>query len=358
MPNLYKMQNDAVPGRLGGPPFIFGSALRVPSTAYSNWNISGSNRALFPLSLTTYQDEFAETSPAWMESVVEAAKRGDIGDRPNMLRKAVGEKAAELTYDKLRRQDIVRVLDVGCGSGGSLAAYLDALQSIRPSYLRRVELTGVDLSRQNLWKTADLMRDRGFDLGSNLFLAHSRDIDMATQVPQISQDIVINVAGIHANAYLEPSFRAIASVLGNGGYFVSGDWHHGRWLHPSWTYRLLEEMDEQQYEWTNKGAVLDEFRGMFPLATQEPDLSWATDADLVAIDEIARYWRDGWAPVRLEKIREGRLLAGDEQIVAEGHRPHEEYIKEGYRHGMPIVDQKQVVPGTNLNMLLVMKISE
>lgn len=355
MPNLYKMQNDAVPGKLGGPPFIFGSALRVPSIAYGNWNIHGNDRALYPLSLTTYQDEFAGTSPAWMESVEEVAKRGGIGDRPNMLRKAVGEKVAELTQDKLRRQDRVAVLDVGCGSGGSLAAYLGALREINRFYPERVDVTCVDLSRQNLWKTADLMQEMGFELGTSLFLAHSRDIDMATQVPPFSQDIVMNVAGIHANSYLGPSFSEIASVLADGGYFVSGDWHHGRWLHPSWTYRLLEEMNDQQYEWTNKGAVLDEFRTMFPRATENVDLSWSTDADFVAIDEIARYWRDGWAPVRLEKIREGKLLPTDEQIVAEGHRPHGEYIKEGQMHGMSLVDERQVVPGTNLNMLLVMK---
>ena len=165
MPNLYKLQNDAKPAQLGGPPFIFGSALRVPSTAYGNWNVSGSNNTLYSLSLTTYQDEFAETSPAWMESVVEAAKRGGIGDRPNMLRETVGKKAAELTLDKLRRQPRVKLLDVGCGSGMSLAAYVDALQSIESSYIDRVDITCVDLSRQNLWKTADLMQNRGFVFG-------------------------------------------------------------------------------------------------------------------------------------------------------------------------------------------------
>lgn len=270
--NLYKLHHDAKPAELGGPPFIFGSALRVPSFAYPNWKISGDARVLYELSLSTYQDEFAETSEAWMDSVIEAAERSGLGNRPQMLRDAVADAAAKITQKILEKQKRVNVLDVGCGAGASLSAYLDALK-IEKLDLSRVSLTCVDLSRQNLWKAVGAMEKRHFALGYDLFPVHSRDVDMTGHVDENSYDIVINVAGIHANAYLDYSMRAISQILRKGGYFVSGDWHHGRWLHPSHTFRLLEEIDENRFEWRNKGAVLGEFRAMFPKSSEKPDLS-------------------------------------------------------------------------------------
>ncbi|MBI4895737.1 MAG: hypothetical protein HY831_04565 [Candidatus Aenigmarchaeota archaeon] len=38
---LYKLENDAKPGELGGMPFVLGSALRFPVSAYPAWGING-----------------------------------------------------------------------------------------------------------------------------------------------------------------------------------------------------------------------------------------------------------------------------------------------------------------------------
>ncbi len=366
MPNLYKLQNDAKPGELGGPPFIFGSALRVPSGAYPAWGITGPAEALYPLSLTQYQVEFGDTSPSWMETVVEAANKGGIGNRPQMLRDTVGKAAAMLTSQFLKKQHYVNVTDVGCGAGASLSAYLAELEKIDTSYLELVNLTAVDLSGQSLLRAIDSLRQKGFVNGENLRVVHSRDLDMPQHIEPATQDIVINVAGIHAHAYLGAPMAAISQILRDGGYFVSGDWHHGRWLHPSHTYALLDETEPAHFEWKNKGEFMDEFLRTFPNARERVDLSSTDTADARAIEEIGRYWIDGWAKVRLEKIKEGSLRPSDEQIVAEGHRPVEEYVRIGEAYGLEKSDAvvtdgimnknpQQVVPGTNLNMLLVLR---
>ncbi len=376
MPNLYKLWNDAKPAELDGPPIILGSARRVPSYAYPNWGIEGNVRALYPLSLMAYQDEFLDTSPAWMESVIEAANRGGLGDRPNMLRNNAADIATKLTYEMLKERDKVYVLDVGCGAGGSAIAYLNALEKFNPSFIERVHLTCVDLSRQNMLKAIDTLKERGFDTDKNLDIVYSRDTDMTAsalysdtlnKVKSGSQDIVINVAGIHANAYLEPAMYAISNVLRHGtGYLVSGDWHHARWEHPSWAYQLFDEMDPEHFEWKNKGEFMDEFIKMFPKAEEKLDLTKMNPADIRAIEEIGKYWRDGWAEVRLEKIKAGLLKPTDEQIALEGHRPVERYIEVGRQYnltrahrvltdGIMHSNPQQAVSGSNLNMLLVLR---
>lgn len=357
--NLYKLQNDAKPGIIGGAPFIIGSALRVPSYAYENWDISGDQREL---SLTAYQDEFAETSPEWMKSVVEAANKGGIGNRPQMLRDKVGKAAAQLTKRVIDRKGYANVTDVGCGFGNSSLTYLDNLD---PNYIDRVYLTLVDLSRQNLWTAIDKLEERGFKLAKNLFPIHSRDIDMISHIKQNSQDVVINVAGIHANAYMERAFMAISSILTWAGYFVSGDWHHKTWEHPAYMYQLLDRMDARHFGF-GKGALMDEFASLFPKAKEQLDLSKISADDRKAMEDIENYWTKGWAEVRLEKIQKGLLLKTDEQIVLEGHRPAKEYVKEGSKYCLSLDDEarelssmksnpEQVVPGSNLNMVMVMK---
>jgi SAM-dependent methyltransferase len=366
VPELYKLRNDAISGQLGGPPFIIGSALRVPSYAYVKWNIRGHPGQLREDSLTVYQDEFGDTSPAWMASVVEAARRGGIGDRPQILRQAVGRTAAKVTEQMLQKQPYVRLLDVGCGAGGSLSAYIAELEKLDPSYLERVILSGVDLSRKSIWKAGDDLESRGFHKGDNLYLYHSRDFEMGEHVAPESQDVIINVAGIHAASDISPTFRAIARTLKPGRLFVSGDWHHAMWDHPRYTYKLLDEMDAGHFEWANKGAFMDEFAYLFPRAKGYFSTPQMDPADARAIEEIGRYWRDGWAEVRLEKIKSGQLLPQDEQIVLEGHRPVEEYVLEGKKAGLTATEgvvydgilhanPQQVVEGTNLNMVLVLR---
>ncbi|MBI4162117.1 MAG: methyltransferase domain-containing protein [Candidatus Aenigmarchaeota archaeon] len=404
MPNLYKLQNDAKPGQLGGPPLILGSVLRFPSCAYPQWNISGNAQDLREVSLSTYQDEFSDTSPAWMASVVEAANRAGIGDRPNMLRNTVGKAAAHLTYKLLKRQRTVKVTDVGCGAGGSLTAYFTELLKLVPDYAERVEVTLVDLSRNNLWKATDIAKEKGFQ---TVHPVHSRDIEMGMHIAE-PQDIVINVAGIHANSDISVPIRAIAHILSPNGYFVSGDWHHGRWLHPSYTYEMFDKADPKRFDWKNKGAFMDEFASMFPSCKENPDESWMTEEDYKAVEEIETYWMDGWATVRHEKLTgmiiEKQKLVGkylfekkllsmprreeqekraldelcnnyekveglrptDEQIMSEGHMPVEHYIDACVRNDL-MVDTELVfdgtipdnpfwvVPGTRLNMVFVAK---
>lgn len=366
MPELYKLKEDAKPGEIGGPPFILGSFLRFPSISYPKWGVFGDDNVLYERSLTTYQDEFAETSPAWMESVVEAAKRGGIENRPQMLRDKVGRTAAILTEKMLKDRGKVHVLDIGCGAGGSLLAYVKELQSKVPDYAERVVVTGVDFSRGSLWKAEDDLEAKGLVSGSSLYIVHSRDVDMLSHVEEASQDIVINVAGIHANAFLEKPMRSIAGVLKPGGYFVSGDWHHRRWLEPSLVYAMFDRVDPSEFDWKNKGAFMDEFKKMVPAAAEKIDLSSWDPADIKAVEEIENYWMKGWASVRREKIKAGVLKPTDEQIMSEGHVPVEHYVKYARACGMELDKQCvengildgnpfQVVPGTNLNMVAVFR---
>lgn len=396
MPNLYKLQNDAKPGELGGPPLIIGSALRFPSCAYQKWGISGNPQDLRELSLSAYQDEFADTSPAWMASVVEAANRGGIGDRPNMLRNAVGKAAAYLTYNLLKTKPNVKVTDVGCGAGGSLAAYFTELSKLVTDYADRVEITLVDLSRNNLWKANDVAQEKGFQ---HVHPVHSRDIEMDSHIAE-PQDIVINVAGIHANSDIRLPIQAVTRILAPKGYFVSGDWHHARWLHPTYTYRMFDKVDPKGFDWKNKGEFMDEFARVFPSCKEEP-LAIEDDADRNAVDEIESYWMNGWATVRyenlykslkrklnflnmarfdhnqdvdvlpdnyfltaFEKIEAEEFRPTDEQIMSEGHVPVAHYLDACKKYGLFLDDSivsdgilqtnpLRVVPDTTLNIVFV-----
>lgn len=360
MPELYNLENDCRPGELGGTPLIFGSALRFPSTAYLAWGIGGDLRHLHNLALSMYREEFFDTSPEWGKTVSLAAERGGIGDRPQMLRDAAGDAAAKLTYQHLRNRDVIRVMDVGCGFGKSLTAYLDALKQLDASLLERLQLTGVDLSRKNRWAAEDMLAPYGFVPGKNLQLVDCRDVDMPAHIGHYSQDIVLNMAGIHANAELAYPMKAISYVMEEGGYFVSADWHHRLWLHPARVYAFFDKIDATATDWRNKGAFMDEFARKFPAAREPVDLSRMAPEDLRADEEIDFYW-NGWIWTRRDRISEGKLAVQDEQIMSEGHRPFDDYARYGRIYdlvldGRVVVDgivrsnPQPVVDGTTLNM--------
>lgn len=325
MPNLYKLENDGKPGKLGGEaPIIIGSALRVPERSYAAWGIRGDPSLYKPLSLAAYVDEFVDTTDQWVPRVSEAAKMAGLGDRPQMLREENARVTAHITNwfkDTIYRR--LNVTDLCSGPGMSAKAYLSALKK-EGIDTDRVYLTLVDMSRGNTNAAVDNLIKEGLSYGRDFRVVLARDVDLPAHIEEESQDIVFSVAGIHANAFLEPSLRAIHKVLAPNGALVTADWHTYRWTCPCYTYDFLERTDDKYFGWTKKGTLLDEFRKTFPNTDHKPSKHDLAGPDGKGAEELEKFWR-GWMEIRKGSIEKGTMHPNDELIMLEGHRPFQWY---------------------------------
>lgn len=116
-----------------------------------------------------------------------------------------------------------KVLEVGCGSGKSLA-YMGQRKA--------TELWGMDISLEQIEKAQSYLRS--CDLEANLICA---PMEEECSIPEDYFDIVYSVYGIGWTTDLEGTFKRIASYLKKGGIFIFS------WSHPIHKCVALE--DEQ-----------------------------------------------------------------------------------------------------------------
>jgi SAM-dependent methyltransferase len=305
--SLFQIDDSRMPLRLG-------SALRVPSSAYAEWGILPDAHRIE--SDEAYKSEWEGGSPRQMEYVIDASKRADLGNYPQMLRDANARVVAAAV-----RQYPGKVHILEPGFGVSTVNMFDALDDNDKD---RVVVTGIEPSEERGEKAlADLVK-RGLVIDENLYYYPGVDNHMLDYVGPDSQHIIRTVAQWHHHAYLDTPFAVACKALKDGGIFTSSDWHNSMWEHPARVYRFLQTL-----EWETKEDDLLKFNISYPMAHGTPPEDPLNDA---SNENIRRFWRS-WVEVRREAIEREEFDPRDDILMLEGHRPVERYIEEMERAG-------------------------
>lgn len=128
---------------------------------------------------------------------------------------ALPKYSAFLSEEKIRLFDDLlnkKVLEVGCGSGQSLA-YIGSHQAR--------ELWGIDISKQQIEKTKHHLDKLGYK--SHLI---ETSMEAFKDVPMSYFDVIYSVYGIGWTTDLDLTFRNIYNALKDNGYFIFS------WSHP------------------------------------------------------------------------------------------------------------------------------
>ncbi len=308
-----------------GMPLRLGSALRVPSYAYSNWGIpEGKYRKE---SDELYSVEWEGGSPRQMQYVIDAITRTGLGNYSQILRDAnarIVSAAVEMMLSG-SRESRGRIYILEPGFGVSTVNAVDEMLE-RGTDLDRVYITGVEPSQKRCDASAAELEKRGLKKGKNFQTVADIDNRILEYVGPESQDIICSVAQIHHHAYLDTPLAVIHAALKPGGIFTSSDWHNSMWEHPNRVYRFLQEL-----EWETKERDLEEFARAYPKALEEA--FEPNPEDGMSNEHIRRFWK-GWIEVRREAIEREEFDPDDEILMLEGHRPVERYEEEMGKAGL------------------------
>ncbi|MBI4021551.1 MAG: methyltransferase domain-containing protein [Candidatus Aenigmarchaeota archaeon] len=298
-------------------PFRLGSVLRVPSYAYPAWGLAEGN--YHRESEQAYDVEFVEGSPRWMQYVSDASVRAGLGDFPQRLRAENARVVASLIQETA---GLVTILDVGAGAGHSAREIHRALDG---NARDRARYTLLDGARHRLDAAEALLQEEGI---TDYAIELANDTQIAERFEEGAFAVATSVAGVHAHAYLEPTFSQVAYVVRPGGFFVTADWHNSMWEHPRRVYQFLMGL-----EWDTKKQDMDAFRRAFPRYAREPGQTLGHDEN--ANEMIRRFWT-GWAEVRREAVAAHGFRKADEMYLLEGHRPVERYLQEMEQAGFQL----------------------
>jgi len=289
---------------------VLGSAYRVPSCAHATWSLN--DRDAIRLSEEAYRAEWDDLRGDQHALIARASELAGLADANRLL----NEENARVIASAFRSFDgMIRILDVGAGTGDTT---LSILESLDKSEWARAFFTLVDPAERLLEDADRKLRERGLREGEHFALHVASDLDIPTIVAQESQNIVTAVASIHHHAFLEGPFERCAWAVMQGGIFTTADWHHGLWEHPNRVLGLLRELRLRVPEEEMEGFVRSHPRAPEAIAdVKDP-------REKRAREQIANFWI------------EYSELVGDEwrlQIL-EGHRPATRYIERMESVGM------------------------
>ncbi len=309
-------------------PVRLGSALKVPSYAYPNWGVEGSEDLLRAESDRGYEVEWLGLdgkggSAQQMKYVVEAITSTGLGNYSQMLR----DKGAQVVSWLVRNGNIPeRVNYLESGAGVSTEFVVKQLVADGVD-LDRVFLTLVEPGKGRIDGTAAKLESvYGLKRDKNFRVIVGRDLDIPQHIEAGSQHIALAVAVHHHHAYLDTPTEAVAGALAHGGLFITADWHNSMWEHPNRVYKYLQE----QFNWSTKETDLAEFARRLPKALEpalEDPLNEASNVD------IRKFWK-GWEAVRTREIAKGDFNPNDDILMLEGHRPVERYVEAFERAGL------------------------
>ncbi len=314
-------------------PVRLGSALRVPSYAYSNWGIpEGEFRER---SDDAYRMEWEGGSPRQMKYVIEATEAAGLQNFPQILRNANAAAVSKLVQEMM---GTVNYLE--CGAGVSTVNVYEKLLADNID-IERVYATLIEPSQERLDKmTADL-EELGLKKDKDFTTHAARDIDARDFTPRGSQDIVSAVAAIHHHAYLDTPFRVLYHVTKHGGSVLLPDWHNSMWEHPHRVFEFLKRFD-----WETKHSDLDDFARAYPKALESPGRV-GSSAEFEANATIRNFW-GGWADVRRKAQEAGEFRPEDDILLLEGHRPALQYARELFEVGFNHVTSERLLSGNDL----------
>jgi len=313
-------------------PVYLGSALRVPSYAFHEWEISGNEKRLKKESDRQYEIEWKGGSPKQMKYVIEAITEAGLGNYSQMLRDANAElvsKIAQKSNEKINYMEL--------GAGVSTLTVYNKLTSDNVD-LDKIFGTLVEPSKERIESAAAELEKKGLKRGKNFRIYVARDIDIPQFVEPKSQDIASYVAVLHHHAYLDAPLKSVHYCLKNKGFLLVGDWHNAMWEHPNRVYEFLRD----EFEWPTKEQDMEAFVRAYPNALEKaPELS---ELDAASNRHIKRFWK-GWANVRKREIDSGAFKPEDDIFMLEAHRPVEmqNWVIErvGYRLDTPAIRELQ-----------------
>lgn len=325
MTQIYEIDDSRMPLRLG-------SALRVPSYAYSNWGIHDHEADLRRLSEEAYSAEWADGSPRQMQYVSDAMQRAGYGDFPQVLRKANASAVSRLIK---KFPGNVVIADVGAGE--STVTIFDNLED---EDRNRVHLTLIEPSLKRIKAAAAKLKMRGFN---DFDLMVGSDLEALQQLP-VRPQIISYVATLHHHAYLDRPAETLYRALPAGGFLTIADWHNPMWEHPNRVYKFLQSL-----QWETKEKDLEAFAEAFPKACgNAPNINDPYQRKAMRL--IQDFWR-GWVAIRREAVERGELDQRDEIFMLEGHRPFYVQQDEIADAGFKLIHEQKLLKDSELLML-------
>ncbi|MCX6815911.1 MAG: class I SAM-dependent methyltransferase [Candidatus Aenigmarchaeota archaeon] len=291
-------------------PLCLGSALRVPSYAYSNWGIIGDEVWLREESDRQYEIEWKCGSQRQMQNVVRAITESGLGNYSQILRDENAELASRRVQELKGKLDYLEL-----GAGISSVNFYEQMKKDGVD-LERVYGTLIEPSEERLTKTSEKLEALGLTKGKNFRLVVARDVDIPKYVCKRFFDIASYVAVFHHHAFIDTPLAHVYDSLKKNGLLIIADWHNAMWEHPNRVYEFLKE----DFEWPTKSEDLEAFAKAYPKALEKaPELS-SLDASSNA--NIKKFWKS-WAKIRGEDVAAGNFKPEDDIWMLEAHRPVE-----------------------------------
>jgi len=309
-------------------PLLLGSAIKVPGYAHTNWGIIDPEHLRRFSGDDGYRVEWEAGSKKQMQYVIDAITRTGLGNYSQKLRDKNAEIVTHVIANILNGE---RVNFLEPGAGRSTMRLYDELEKEGVD-LERIFATLVEPSKERVREAADDLRNRGLKENKDFAVIVGTDQDMPKYIEPGSQDIVSYVATLHHHSFTDCPLAICHTLLKEAGVISIADWHNSMWEHPARVYELLKDIARDHgSNWPNAARDLARFSERYPKALKsapEDPLNQASN------DEINRFWREGWIPVRLEAIERGEFDPRDNILMLEAHRPVERQIEDMKKVGL------------------------
>jgi cyclopropane fatty-acyl-phospholipid synthase-like methyltransferase len=124
---------------------------------------------------------------------------------------------------KSKKKDALRLLDVGCGIGGTLYALAGAAQDrwVQVDEFDRLDYTGIAISSAEITNARRLVAEHGMDLDSIRFEQMSYDSESIRELGKFSTVIAIESLSFSRN--MADTLSNLASVMQSGGVLILVD---------------------------------------------------------------------------------------------------------------------------------------
>lgn len=233
MKKLTTIQQVAEASKIG-KSLRFDLLLKINPSFLLHWGI-GANLISDPnarqAAINGYAVEWTETGPEHHAAVAEGARLSGLGDSNKLM----NEMMADFIVSKLKHHEIPRILDLGCGPGGSTIALLDNL----PKRVRIMSFATLVDPAGTLFKARDDIKNKGF----KVVAIHKSLVEDWLHITDLGTvNIVLFGASLH---HMNVGFvlSELKKKLPGGALIGVAEWCHGLLKSPAHFRVLVSVLD-------------------------------------------------------------------------------------------------------------------